>query len=115
MTLSRNIAELIVKKNVKIGDVEETLRSYNLLALLPNILVAVKKITEDVGKENTIHIETPFELDEEALTRIKRIVGNDLADTEVTINKDILAGFKARFKGKLYDGGADRIIRQLTK
>ncbi len=114
MTLSRTIAELIVKKKVKVEHIEEVLRSYKMLALLPNILVAVKKITQDVGKENAIHIESPFELDKEALAQIKRIIGNDMAETEVTINKDILAGFKARFKGKLYDGSAERIIRQLT-
>jgi F0F1-type ATP synthase delta subunit len=114
MTLSRKIAELIVRKNLSIGDVVEKLQEYGLVPLLPSIREAVLKMTHDKGSEETIRIESPFPLDAVALARIKRIVGNDLANTEVTINKNILAGFKARFKGKLYDGSAERIIRQLT-
>jgi F0F1-type ATP synthase delta subunit len=114
MTLSRKIAELIIRKNVSVTDVVETLREYNLLPLLPSIKTAVEKAGSLGREEDVIRIESPFELNGSALSRIKRIVGNDLAETEVTINKDILAGFKARFKGKLYDGSAERIIRQIT-
>ncbi len=115
MTLSRKIATLMVKKNVCIDDVEETLRKYKLISLLPSIREAVMKMTQDEGKEKTVYIESPFELNKEAVAKILRIVGNDLAPHEVSINKNILAGFKARFKGKLYDGSAERIIREITK
>lgn len=104
----------MVRKKSSVKDVEDVLRTYNLLALLPSIKDAMMKITRDEGMRNTIRIESPFELDEEAIAKIRRIVGNDLAEYEVTINKNILAGFKARYKGKLYDGSAERIIRQLT-
>ncbi len=114
MTLSRIIAQLIVHKNLKISAVEDSLRAYNLLSLLPSIKDAVIKLTQDQGKENTIRIESPFQVGESALHRIKAIVGNDTAPTDVVINKEILAGFKARYKGKLYDGSAERIIKQLT-
>ena len=46
---------------------------------------------------------------------VKNIIGNTSSPHEVTINKNILAGFKARYKGKLYDGSAERIMRQLIK
>lgn len=104
----------MVKKEVSAEDVVSTLASYNLLSLLPNILETVKKLKSDQGAQDTIHVESPFEVSEEALARIKRIVGNDMAETSVTINKNILAGFKARYKGKLYDGSAERIIKNLT-
>jgi F0F1-type ATP synthase delta subunit len=112
MTLSRTIAELIVKKNAKIDDVVDTLRKYNLLSLLPSIQDAVIKLTQDKGLEDTIRIESPFPVGDTALKKIQRIVGNDLAPTETVINKNVLGGFKARFKGRLYDGSAERIIRQ---
>jgi F0F1-type ATP synthase delta subunit len=114
MTLSRKIAELIVGKNLHVDDAIEKLREYGLMPLLPSIMDAVIKITRDQGSAETLRVESPFPLDATALARIRRIVGNDLAETEVTINKSILAGFKARFKGKLYDGSAERIIKQLT-
>lgn len=114
MTLSRKLATLIVQKNVNIDDVADTLRTYNLLSLLPSILKDVKQMGEEGSVHDTVLIESPFELGDAAIARIKRIIGNDIAPHEVTINKNILAGFKARFKGKLYDGSAERIIKQFT-
>jgi F0F1-type ATP synthase delta subunit len=114
MTLSRSIAKLVVQKNLKIDDLVDSLRTYNLLSLLPSIKEAVSKLLEENTQKDAIHIESPFEINQPALQKIKRIVGNDLAETEVVINKTILAGFKARHKGKLYDGSAERIIKQLT-
>ncbi|MFA5131820.1 MAG: F0F1 ATP synthase subunit delta [Candidatus Paceibacterota bacterium] len=114
MTLSRKIATYIVEKNVSIGVVSETLQEYKLLSLLPSILKAVTQMKSDDGARDTVLIETPFEASEESIAHIKRIVGNDIAPHRVTVNKNLLAGFKARFKGKLYDGSAERVLRQLT-
>lgn len=115
MTLSRTIARLLVEKNLKTDDLVDTLRTYNLLSLLPSIQKAVVEMGKNSGLEDVIRIESPFEIGTQALSRIKRIVGNDLAPASVTINKEILAGFKARYKGNIYDGSAQRIINQLTK
>ena len=114
MSLSRNIANIIVQKGVKVADVEETLRSYKLLSLLPSIKKAVVEMYREKDSKESIVIESPFPLDDIALSRIKRIVGNDLAPHTFTINKNLLAGFKARYKGKLYDGSAQRIIKRFT-
>lgn len=115
MILSRQIAELMVKKHIPTEALTETLFAYNLLSLLPSILKHVKKIGTEKGRADRILIESPFPLSEDALANIKAIVGEQAKETEVTINKNILAGFKARFKGKLYDGSAERIIKQLTQ
>lgn len=113
MILSRKIADVIVRKGAKIDDVVEALRTYNLLSLLPSIKKAVEQMNRDELSQEIIAIESPFPLDVAAIARIKRIAGNDLALHSFTINKNLLAGFKARFKGKLYDGSAERIIKQL--
>lgn len=113
MTLSRKIAEVLMKKNVPVDAVVETLRSYKLLSLLPSIKKNLEKFSRTQNEESRIHVESPYPLSGEALAHIKRVAGNDLADTDVTINQELLAGFKARWKGKLYDGSAQRIIRQL--
>lgn len=113
MTLSRSIANLIVRKGVSVDDVVESLRAYNLLSLLPSIKKEAEQMIHAGRRSDAIAIESPFPLDDRALARIKRIAGNDLADTSVSINKDLLAGFKARYRGVLYDGSAERIIKQL--
>lgn len=115
MTLSRKLAKLIIEKGVSVEDVVVTLTTYNLLGLLPAILDRVVEMSSYKKSDGIIAIESPFALSDETIAHIKQITGNPQVNHEVTINKKILAGFKARFKGTLYDGSAERIIRQLTK
>lgn len=114
MTLSYKIAKLIVEKDANIDDVVVLLRKYKLLSLLTSIKDQVKRLGKDVNQRDTLQIESPFEISNEAIANIKRIVGNDLAPHSLSINKNLLAGFKARFKEKLYDASAERVLRQLT-
>lgn len=113
MTLSRDIANLILHKNLKIEDAAEILRKYDLLALLPSIREALMQMAKEQGQDDSISIETPFPLGAKAEAAIRHMIGNPKADVSVVINKNILAGFKARYKGKLYDGSAERIIKEL--
>ncbi len=115
MTLSRKLATLIIEKNIAVEDISATLAKYNLLGLLPAILANVEEIGTHAKKGDTLAIESPFPLTEDAISHIKSMTGQGKVPHEVTINKNLLAGFKARFRGKLYDGSAERIIRQLTK
>jgi F0F1-type ATP synthase delta subunit len=115
MSLTRKIAKSIVEHEIKVEHLESVLTDYNLLSLLPKIKEEVKKLHGEKTNEDIVQIESPFDLSPEAVAKIKRIVGNDLAEANVSINKNILSGFKARFKGRLYDGSGERIIRQLMK
>ena len=115
MSLSFLIAKQIVNEKATVEQVIFLLKKYKMLALLPSIKHSVVKLYNEQNKKESIIIETPFELSDSAVTTIKRIVGNDTAHHEVVLNKHILAGFKARFKGVLYDGSAERIIKQLLK
>ena len=65
-------------------------------------------------RNDTIRIESPFPLSVPALETIQKMIGVIGVETKVTINKSILAGFKARYKGILYDGSAERIIKEIT-
>lgn len=114
MTLSRNLAQVIVDNEVSANRIEETLRSYNLLSLLPAVLEEIKRLLARRSEDDVLAIESPFTVSDESIARIKRIVGNDLAEHTVTINPNLLAGWKARFKGIVYDGSAERIIKHLT-
>lgn len=115
MTLSRKLAMVIIEKNVSVDVVTETLRKYNLLGLLPFVLTTVMQITSHRNRRDVVTIESPFPLSENSIVHIKKVMRVETQNHEVTINKNILAGFKARWKGVLYDGSAERIIRQLTR
>jgi F0F1-type ATP synthase delta subunit len=113
MTLSRKLATLILEKNISVSDITEMLTKYKLTSLLPTILREVKQMNKGESKKDMILIESPFELGEKAIAHIKKIIGGE-APHEVTINKNLLAGWKARSNGMLYDGSAERIIKQLV-
>lgn len=114
MSLSRKIATLIIEEKVTLNQVIDSLLKYKMMSLLPSVRQAVMQLASQKDSTDTIMIESPFALSTDAIKKVKRIVGNDIADHEVVINKNVLSGFKARFRGKLYDGSAERIIKELT-
>ena len=114
MPLSRTLAIYIANGKASLDDVVTLLTKYKLLNLLPSIKNAIIQISSGTHKKDTILIESPFELSKLSIEKIKAIIGNNTAPHEVTINKNILAGFKAKFQGVMYDGTAQRIIKQLV-
>ena len=62
-----------------------------------------------------VMIESPFPLNDQSLSSIKKLVNGEDAEHLVTINGELLAGFKAKYKDLLYDGSAERIIKRFTK
>ena len=113
MSLSYSIAKLLAEEKTTVSDIDRVLTRYKLRALFPSIADLYRRIASHKKLDNTLMIETPFPLSEASLEKIHTVVGKEVTDHEVTINKALLAGFKARFQGKLYDGSADRIIKQL--
>lgn len=114
MPLSRKLAIYILEGKASIDDVVSLLTKYELLTLLPCIKQAVHQMSSGMQMKETVMIESPFELSEVSIQKIKGIIGEKDAPHSLIINKQILAGFKAKFKGMMYDGSAERIIRQIT-
>jgi F0F1-type ATP synthase delta subunit len=113
MPLSRKLATLIFKNKTTVEEVTDLLTKYKMLALLPLVRKSLVQMSLFANKNDTMMIESPFPLSDIAIKRVKRIVGNDLAEYEVILNKEILAGFRVKYKGVVYDGSAERIIKQL--
>jgi F0F1-type ATP synthase delta subunit len=114
MPLSRKIAKLLLEGKVTVSMVVTVLEKYKLTDLLPSIKQSLIQMSQGVHSNETIMIETPHELSKQALDAILRMVGDTEATYKISINKNVLAGFKAKYKGMLYDGSAERIIRQIT-
>ena len=113
MSLSRTIAHVVAKNNLQGEDVIVILEKYKLLSLLPSIVQILKKIEQGNKAKDTIVIETPFPLDAKALESVQKITGTSSSPHEEVINKNLLAGFKAKWRGRLYDASAERMIKQL--
>ncbi len=115
MSLSRSIALYLETSNTTLKDLEEVLGKYNLQSLLPEILRILSRKQKMREQKEMVEIESPFLLNEESLLFIKQLVKASEARHSVTINENLLAGFKAKYKDVMYDGSAERIIKQFTK
>ncbi len=113
MPLSRKLASYLILGKVTLDDVVVLLTKYKLLTLLPSIRQALQQMSSGVEKNATITIETPFPLSIASIQKIKEMTKSHKAPHKIIINKNILAGFKATYHGIMYDGSAERIIRQL--
>lgn len=114
MSLSRILATLIISERTTVPRVTELLAKYKMLSLLPSIKQAIIQVSLVSNKKDTIMIESPFPLSDDAIQKVRYIVGDASAPHEVIINKQLLAGFKARYKGIAYDGSAERIVKELV-
>lgn len=113
MPLSRKLASYLISEKVTLDDIVVFLTKYKLLTLLPSIKQALVQMSYTVARNETITIESPFPLGDQSLQKIKGMTKNPSAPHMVVINKNILAGFKATYQGIMYDGSAERIIKQL--
>lgn len=113
MTLSRKLAMTIAYRHAPLDLVIESLSKYKLLSLLVPIKQHLEIIAKEQEVNDTVIIESPFSVSEESIKKIISMTGSGSSKYEFIINRDLMAGFKARYKGKLYDGSAERIIKQL--
>lgn len=113
MKLSHTIADMLLEGKVTAKQCIAVLEKHNQLFLLPTIVKLLTHNAKTNALYDTVCIETPFPVSQAGVATIKRVVGNDLAPHESVINKELLAGFRARYKGKLYDASALRIVEQL--
>jgi F0F1-type ATP synthase delta subunit len=113
MSTSRAIATLLAEGKTTPSHVYDVLAKYHMLSLLPSIVSALGQYKLSRNDVLTIMIESPFSLSDDAIIAIKNLIGTKDATHSTTLNKDLLAGFKARYRGMLYDGSAERIIKQL--
>ncbi len=93
------------------------LEKYGKSDLFPSVL---DKILVDFKKENeseTLVIDSPFELSDDTIKKIKNIVSPLDTDMDVkrNISPKLLAGFRARHKGTVYDASARQYIETLKK
>lgn len=115
MVLSHKLAKLLIENKITVKSCISFLEENKLTSLFPTILRLVKNMSYKKNNYETLIIESPFNLSDSSIKKIKRIVGNDLAIHKEEINPKLLAGFRARFRGTLYDASAKRIVDQLNK
>ena len=113
--LSRRIAQLLASGNVSVESVCTYLQEHGLLDLLPHIHKHLHELRAKEIARNTLVVESPFPLSETALQTIKHLIGETAEEVKTVENKELLAGFVARFKDREYDRSARTIITNFIR
>ncbi|MFZ2072281.1 MAG: F0F1 ATP synthase subunit delta [Minisyncoccia bacterium] len=75
----------------------------NLKAQLPSVLYHLEKILEQNREKNGIQIETAHEIKSDTIKHIKTFLKAEKLPEVVKIKKELIAGFRAKWGGIIYD------------
>ena len=94
------------------------LRDYNLVGLMPQILRHLERENEAAARKDTLEVFTRYPLSKALMNQLKDLA--NAQDATVVEHKDeaLLGGFRATYRGKIYDGSVktqlDRLRTKLT-
>ena len=89
----------------------------SFLHIVPIVGSTLSKISDEQGI-NFVKVETPFELDDYQIEKIRFIIQkrkNGVSDIEVVINKSLIGGIKISFGSDVIDGSIKYRLQQIKK
>lgn len=93
------------------------LKKSHLLSLMPAVLGFLKKKAEEEGKRYTLMITSATDLSENVVDRISDLAHKDLgtipASVSLVVDKGLVGGFVAVYKGKVFDGSVETMLTSL--
>ena len=91
------------------------LEKRNLKGQLPKILFHLEKIEEQNREKKGIVIETAHEIKHETTKHIKTFLKADHLPETMKIKKELLAGFRAKWGGMIYDASIATGLKKLEE
>lgn len=120
MTKSKILAEALLKlsqsKNGEkaINKFFDFIQEKNFSGFLPQIKKHIERQGCISAQEKNLIISTKYELSKEEIEEVKKLVGAEKDSVvEVIIDKNIIGGFSATYKGNIYDGSLRNKISQM--
>ncbi len=100
-----------------VGALTAFLKKSHLLPLMPAVLGLLKKKAEEEGKRDTLVITSATDLQENIVDRISDLAHKDLGtipgSVHLTVDKSLVGGFVAVYKGKVFDGSVETMLTSL--
>lgn len=87
----------------------------NLTAQLPSILFHLEKIIELEKEKKGIQIETAHEIKSDTVKHIKTFLKAEDLPEVIKIKKELIAGFRAKWNGKIYDASIKNSLKKLEE
>lgn len=120
---ARQLTEALTSMSQKHGDKKAVTALHSFLTrshlehLFPTILSILKTKSIQENKEDTIFITGATPLKENSIDRIADLahkeVGTIPASVSTTVDKSLVGGFVAVYKGKVFDGSVATILNSL--
>ncbi len=95
---------------------ETYLQKNHLEGLRPKILENLALELRDHERKSSVSLKISHEIKKEAIKKIETLVKKDEKDkTLVSIDPELIGGFRAIYKGVLYDGSVKNYLKELRK
>jgi F0F1-type ATP synthase delta subunit len=86
-----------------------------LKAQLPSILYHLEKITETEREKKGIVIEVAHEIKPKLAQEVKKYLEANRLPETVKIKKELIAGFRAKWQGRIYDASFQTGLKKLAE
>jgi F0F1-type ATP synthase delta subunit len=91
------------------------IKNRNLQAQLPSVLYHLEKIIEFDKEKKGIQIETAHEIKNDTVKQIKSFLKAEDLPEVIKIKKELIAGFRAKWKGMIYDASIMTSLKKLEE
>lgn len=85
----------------------------NLRQLLPDIIRHVERELEESKKQDVVKIISSHDLSTKLQNEIRNSIDAEDAEIETSVDPQIISGFIARYKGRLFDASGKRQLESL--
>ena len=90
------------------------LEKNHLTSLLPNILTNLDRELDSHEKKRTAKIEVSHETSATLIKEIENFIKKDPSHkSNVNVESELIGGFKAEYKGRVFDGSVSNYLKEL--
>jgi len=86
-----------------------------LQAQLPSVLYHLEKLIDLEQEKNGIQIEVAHEIKTETVKKIKSFLDAEDMPEIIKTKKELIAGFRAKWNGKIYDASVKNSLKKLEE
>lgn len=120
MIKSKDLAKAYFEMMIEeIPDLDQKFLTYiqqnKLEAQLPTIVYRLDKLIEQHEEKSGITIETPHKITESTVKKIKSFLKAEDLKEHIKENQDLIAGFRAKWGGQMYDSSFMTSLQKLQK
>lgn len=93
---------------------EVYLADNHITGLVPKILSALDREAQTISSQSAAHISVSHDVSSATRTLIEKRIRKDERDkTVLSVVPDLIGGFRAVYRGKLFDGSLKNYVREL--